>query len=58
MSDAVDPIIDAHHHIWRVAAVPWLAGPILPRIFGDYSALRQDYTAAQLISEISVVSLF
>ena len=53
MTTSVEPIIDAHHHIWRVAAVPWLAGPILPRIFGDYSALRQDYTAAQLIGEIA-----
>ncbi len=35
-----DPIIDAHHHIWRVAKVPWLNGSQLPRIFGDYGALR------------------
>ena len=53
IQESTEPIIDAHHHIWRVAAVPWLTGPILPRIFGDYSALRQDYTAAQLISEIA-----
>lgn len=50
---APEPIIDAHHHIWRVAEVPWLSGPILPRIFGDYSALRHDYSAEQLISEIA-----
>ena len=48
-----EAIIDAHHHIWRVADVPWLSGPILPRIFGDYTALRQDYSAEQLISEIA-----
>lgn len=46
-------VIDAHHHIWRVADVPWLSGPILPRIFGDYAALRHDYSAEQLISEIA-----
>jgi predicted TIM-barrel fold metal-dependent hydrolase len=48
-----EAIIDAHHHIWRVADVPWLSGPILPRIFGDYTALRQDYSAEQLIGEIT-----
>jgi len=50
---SIEPIIDAHHHIWRVAEVPWLSGPILPRIFGDYAALRHDYSAEQLISEIA-----
>jgi len=38
-----DPIIDAHHHIWRLADLPWLSGPPVPRIFGDYTALRRDY---------------
>lgn len=47
-----DPIIDAHHHIWRVAKVPWLNGPQLPRIFGDYSALRRDYAVGELIDDI------
>ena len=47
-----DPIIDAHHHIWRVAKVPWLDGPQLPRIFGDYSALRRDYSVGELIDDI------
>ncbi|MEY2524334.1 MAG: hypothetical protein QOJ66_2899 [Ilumatobacteraceae bacterium] len=37
------PIVDAHHHIWRYADVPWLHGPAVPRIFGDYDALRRDY---------------
>ena len=23
------PIIDAHHHIWRQADLPWLMGPML-----------------------------
>jgi predicted TIM-barrel fold metal-dependent hydrolase len=47
-----DPIIDAHHHIWRVAKVPWLNGPQLPRIFGDYSALRRDYTIDELLADM------
>jgi len=46
-----EPLIDAHHHIWRVAQVPWLNGPQLPRIFGDYSALRRDYPVEELINE-------
>lgn len=38
-----EPCIDAHHHIWELKRIPWLAGPMLPRIFGEYSALRRDY---------------
>src|SRR5258706_3755474 len=49
----VDSIIDAHHHIWRVAEVPWLSGPPVPRIFGDYAALRQDYPVEQFIREVA-----
>jgi predicted TIM-barrel fold metal-dependent hydrolase len=41
MSD--QPIVDAHHHIWRLDAVPWLKGPQVPRIFGDYGPLRRDH---------------
>ena len=37
------PIIDAHHHIWRQADLPWLAGPMVPRIFGPYEPIRRDY---------------
>ncbi len=39
----LEPIIDAHHHIWRTARVPWLTGPMQPRIFGEYGAIRRDY---------------
>ncbi len=46
------PIIDAHHHIWSLARVPWLNGPQLPRIFGDYGALRRDYAIEEFINEI------
>ena len=38
-----DAIIDAHHHIWELKRIPWLSGPMQPRIFGEYSALRRDY---------------
>lgn len=37
------PLIDAHHHIWELKRIPWLQGPIQPRIFGEYSALKRDY---------------
>ncbi len=47
-----DAIIDAHHHIWRVAKVPWLNGPQLPRIFGDYGALRRDYPVGELLADM------
>ncbi len=38
------PIVDSHHHIWNLADIPWLQGPMLPRIFGDYTEMRRDYT--------------
>ena len=40
--------VDAHHHIWRVQDLPWLSGPMIPRIFGPYESLQQrDYLAAE-----------
>lgn len=36
-------IVDAHFHIWRQADLPWLLGPMQPRIFGPYEPLRRDY---------------
>ena len=39
--------VDAHHHIWRMRDLPWLSGPMIPRIFGDYESIRGDYTAQQ-----------
>ncbi len=45
------PIIDAHHHLWRLADVPWLSGPQVPRIFGDYGPLRRDYGAEEFLTE-------
>ena len=45
------PIIDAHHHIWRVAHTPWLSGPMQPRIFGEYGAIRRDYTVDEYMRD-------
>lgn len=44
-------IIDAHHHIWRLAQTPWLNGPPVPRIFGAYEPLRRDYTIEEYLAE-------
>jgi predicted TIM-barrel fold metal-dependent hydrolase len=46
------PIIDAHHHIWRLADIPWLAGPIQPRIFGDYRAMQRDYLIEDFMADV------
>lgn len=48
MSD--QPIVDAHHHIWRLDAVPWLKGPQVPRIFGDYGPLRRDHLIGEYLA--------
>jgi predicted TIM-barrel fold metal-dependent hydrolase len=45
------PIIDAHHHIWRLEKTPWLCGPQVPRIFGPYAPLCRDYSIADFLGE-------
>lgn len=45
------PIIDAHHHIWRLEKTPWLQGPPVPRIFGRYEPLCRDYSIDEFLSE-------
>lgn len=52
MSAPAEPIIDAHHHVWRLANLPWLAGPPVPRIFGDYAPLRRDYPVDEFIATV------
>jgi predicted TIM-barrel fold metal-dependent hydrolase len=51
MNPLSELIIDSHHHIWRLADVPWLAGPPVPRIFGEYGPLRRDYLIDEYISD-------
>ena len=46
------PIIDAHHHIWRQADLPWLQGPMVARIFGPYESIRRDYPIAEYLADI------
>ncbi|MEO0760707.1 MAG: amidohydrolase family protein, partial [Pseudomonadota bacterium] len=46
-------MIDAHHHIWRQADLPWLLGPERPRIFGPYAAIKRDYTIEEYLDDIA-----
>ena len=46
-------MIDAHHHIWRQADVPWLQGPEQPRIFGSYASIMRDYPIAEYLADIA-----
>ena len=50
-------IVDAHHHIWRLADLPWLHGPTLPRIFGPYEAIRRDYTIDEFRAEATAAGV-
>jgi predicted TIM-barrel fold metal-dependent hydrolase len=44
-------MIDAHFHIWRQADLPWLSGPMQPRIFGPYEPIRRDYPIAEYLAD-------
>ena len=45
-------IIDAHHHIWRKDDLPWLKGPMQPRIFGPYESIRRDYPITEYRADL------
>jgi predicted TIM-barrel fold metal-dependent hydrolase len=49
----VTAIVDAHHHIWRRSDLPWLVGPMQPRIFGPYEPIRRDYPISEYLDDIS-----
>ncbi|RBI84966.1 amidohydrolase [Rhodosalinus halophilus] len=46
-------IVDAHFHIWRRADLPWLDGPMQPRIFGAYEGIRRDYPVGEYLGDIA-----
>ena len=46
-------IVDAHHHIWLKADLPWLAGPMQPRIFGPYEPIRRDYPIREYLEDLA-----
>lgn len=43
--------IDSHFHIWRQRDQPWLVGPMVPRIFGPYEAIRRDYPMEEFLAD-------
>jgi len=47
------PIVDGHHHIWRQTDLPWLSGPMQPRIFGPYESIRRDYPIEEFRSDFA-----
>jgi predicted TIM-barrel fold metal-dependent hydrolase len=46
------PVVDGHHHIWRQADLPWLMGPMQPRIFGPYEPIRRDYPISEYRADL------
>ena len=50
---AMPGIVDAHHHIWRRRDLPWLLGPMQPRIFGPHAAIRRDYPIEEYVCDIA-----
>jgi predicted TIM-barrel fold metal-dependent hydrolase len=46
------PVVDAHHHIWRQADLPWLQGASVPRIFGPYEPIKRDYPIDEYLADI------
>ena len=48
-----EPVVDAHHHIWRQADQPWLQGPTVPRIFGAYDSIKRDYPIEEFLADLA-----
>lgn len=44
-------IVDSHHHVWRTKDMPWLSGPMVPRIFGPYEPIKRDYLIDEYIAD-------
>src|SRR5271154_7511516 len=45
-------IVDGHHHTGRRDALPWLSGPMQPRIFGPYEPIRRDYPIGEYRADL------
>lgn len=52
-ADDAIPIIDAHHHFWKLGAGhhPWLEGEAIPFRYGDYTAIRKDYLVDDFLAD-------
>jgi predicted TIM-barrel fold metal-dependent hydrolase len=46
-------IVDSHFHVWRQADLPWLSGPMQPRIFGPYEPIRRDYPMSEYLADLA-----
>lgn len=47
-------IIDTHHHLWDLSSgnYPWLTGPMVPKTYGDYTAIRRDYLIEHFLEDV------
>lgn len=52
VQDTVQGIVDSHFHIWRQKDLPWLNGPMVPRIFGPYEPIRRDYPITEYLGDL------
>jgi predicted TIM-barrel fold metal-dependent hydrolase len=43
--------VDCHFHVWRREDLPWLNGPMVPRIFGSYEPIRRDYPIEEYMAD-------
>lgn len=50
-------VVDAHLHVWRLADLPWLHGPMVPRIFGAYEAIRRDYPITEYLHDARLAGI-
>ncbi|MBT4204364.1 MAG: amidohydrolase family protein [Rhodobiaceae bacterium] len=46
------PVIDSHHHVWMKKDLDWLNGELQPRIFGDYTDIKKDYSIEEYIDDV------
>lgn len=54
MTDDALPIVDAHHHFWKLGAGhhPWLEGDHdIPFRYGDYTTLKRDYLVDDFLKD-------
>ena len=52
-----ETITDSHFHIWRQADLPWLSGPMVPRIFGPYEPIRRDYAIEEYRGDLEAAGI-
>ncbi|WP_306119050.1 MULTISPECIES: amidohydrolase family protein [unclassified Roseitalea] len=50
-------VVDAHFHVWRRSDLPWLEGPMQPRIFGPYEPIRRDYPISEYLGDIEATDV-